>query len=130
MMNYTRLTKIESDKEWVLDCEKCEHKLECSEYGSMDENFQYCLERIGKRLAELEDKIENGTLIELPCEVGDTVYAIIKAENGYALLKDICDGFIIANGEVHIGLQTYNVGVNKYYFTREEAEKKLQELQE
>lgn len=24
-----------------------------------------------KRLAELEDKIENGTLIELPCKVGD-----------------------------------------------------------
>ena len=27
------------------------------------------------RLAELEDKIENGTLIELPCKVGDKVYA-------------------------------------------------------
>lgn len=26
------------------------------------------------RLAELEDKIENGTLIELPCKAGDTVY--------------------------------------------------------
>lgn len=28
------------------------------------------------RLAELEDKIENGTLVELPCKVGDTVYKI------------------------------------------------------
>ena len=28
------------------------------------------------RLAELEDKIEQGTLIELPCKVGDTVYFI------------------------------------------------------
>lgn len=28
------------------------------------------------RLAELEDKIEQGTLIELPCKVGDTVYVI------------------------------------------------------
>lgn len=28
------------------------------------------------RLAELEDKIENGTLIELPCKVGDTVYCV------------------------------------------------------
>lgn len=26
------------------------------------------------RLAEIEDKIQNGTLIELPCKVGDTVY--------------------------------------------------------
>lgn len=27
-----------------------------------------------RRLAELEDKIENGTLIDLPCKVGDTVW--------------------------------------------------------
>lgn len=26
------------------------------------------------RLAELEDKIEAGTLVELPCKVGDTIY--------------------------------------------------------
>ena len=26
------------------------------------------------KLQELEDKIEQGTLIELPCKVGDTVY--------------------------------------------------------
>lgn len=26
------------------------------------------------RLVELEDKIENGTLVELPCKVGDKVY--------------------------------------------------------
>ena len=62
--------------------------------------------------------------------MGDTVYVIIKAENGYALLKDICDGFMIKDGEVYIGLQTYNVGANKYYFIREEAEKRLKELQE
>ena len=30
-----------------------------------------------KRLQELEDKIENGTLIELPCKVGDTVYCLL-----------------------------------------------------
>ena len=29
---------------------------------------------IYQRLAELENKIEQGTLIELPCKVGDTVY--------------------------------------------------------
>lgn len=27
-----------------------------------------------ERLAELEDKIDNGTLIDLPCKVGDKVY--------------------------------------------------------
>lgn len=32
--------------------------------------------KIYRRLAELEDKIENGTLVELPCKVGDTVYCV------------------------------------------------------
>lgn len=30
------------------------------------------------RLAELEDKIENGTLVESPCKVGDTIYEVFK----------------------------------------------------
>lgn len=29
------------------------------------------------RLAELEDKIENGTLVELPCKVGEIMYEVI-----------------------------------------------------
>ena len=32
------------------------------------------------RLAELEDKIENGTLVELPCKVGDVLYYVNKYE--------------------------------------------------
>ncbi|MGN1052843.1 MAG: hypothetical protein ACI4SH_05585, partial [Candidatus Scatosoma sp.] len=28
------------------------------------------------RLSGLEDKIENGTLVKLPCKVGDTVYGV------------------------------------------------------
>lgn len=31
-----------------------------------------------KRLVELEDKIKNGTLIELPCAVGTTVFKVTK----------------------------------------------------
>ena len=34
-----------------------------------------------RKLAELEDKIENGTLIELPCKVGTTIYHLYKASN-------------------------------------------------
>lgn len=32
------------------------------------------IQEIINRLAELEDKIENGTLVEFPCKVGDTVW--------------------------------------------------------
>lgn len=53
-----------------------------NERGSAFQNCRECeygthngevIEKL-KRLAELEDKIENGTLIELPCKVGDTIY--------------------------------------------------------
>lgn len=33
-----------------------------------------------RKLAEIEDKIENGTLIELPCKVGDVLYYVNKYE--------------------------------------------------
>lgn len=36
------------------------------------------LKMFGQSLAELEDKIENGTLIELPCKKGDDVFAIVS----------------------------------------------------
>ena len=32
------------------------------------------------RLWELEDKIENGTLVELPCKAGTIVYTIYKED--------------------------------------------------
>lgn len=32
--------------------------------------------QVVERLAELEDKLENGLLVELPCKVGDTVYIV------------------------------------------------------
>lgn len=38
-------------------------------------NFNYNEEPM-KRLQELEDKLENGQLVELPCKVGDTVYGV------------------------------------------------------
>lgn len=39
------------------------------------------IKRALKRLADLEDKIEAGTLVELPCKVGDTVYVIPSYTN-------------------------------------------------
>lgn len=40
------------------------------------------------RLAELEDKLESGLLIELPCKIGDTVYGI---DYTYCADKDAAD---------------------------------------
>lgn len=32
--------------------------------------------KVFEKLCDLEDKIENGTLIELPCKIGDTLYFV------------------------------------------------------
>ena len=80
------------------------------------------------RLAELEDKIENGTLIELPCKVGDNVYQT--------------DGVRIYQGEIYEitlrkGLPIFAADIvcfderaigESTFLTKAEAEAKLAEL--
>lgn len=89
MSEYKRLTK----QKWSKDIDLTQ------ELG-----YSY----IYKRLHELEDKIENGTLIELPCvayNVKECRYQIISTKNG-------------------------RVYVSRFYRDRKEAEAKLKELQE
>lgn len=89
MSDYKRLT----GQKWTDDIDLTK------EYG-----YSY----IYKRLYELEDKIENGTLVELPCvayNVKECKYQIISTKNG-------------------------RVYASKFYRDRKEAETKLKELQE
>ena len=95
---------------------------------------------IYKRLAELEDKIEQGTLIELPCKVGDIFYYANE-------LRDIVEKHKVTAIEFssETRIRTfYNRSTTEAYIayflpsyygktvflTREEAEKRLKELQE
>lgn len=102
-----------------------------------------------ERLAELEDKIENGTLIELPCKVGDTIYQIYKDCSKCSHFKETgweydcwCDAeesktmfeFDGDNGCVYIIKETeftYN-HIKDFgkdlFLTKPEAEAKLKEL--
>ena len=102
MSEYKRLT----NKDWKENydifedvcCDTC-----AEDCGECKRNFNALV-----RLAELEDKIENGTLIELPCvayNVKECRYQIISAKNG-------------------------RVYVSKFYRNRKEAEAQLKELQE
>lgn len=88
-----------------------------------------------ERLAELEDKIENGTLIELPCKVGDKVYYIdekkwcwemVVAE--IAILKKHIV-YKIGNGRKELRYVYYEDLGKKWFLTKAEAEAKLKELQ-
>lgn len=69
MNNYKRLTDRDITKVCFDPWELC---------GLYDECKRDCIKpepckipQMIHRLAELEDKIENGTLVELPCKVGD-----------------------------------------------------------
>ena len=79
------------------------------------------------RLAELEDKIEAGTLIEIPCKVGDNAVAIIDTlcyPNAIynVKLKDLAYIVEDENGDV-----TFQ-HITRIFGTEAEAEKRLEEI--
>lgn len=97
---------------------------------TFNEETDECLIRHLQRLYELENAIENGTLVFLPCKVGDEFWWILKKHSGeYEILKEkvkqirICDyGFII------IDFDGAGWELSEIYFTKEAAEKALEEL--
>ncbi len=104
------------------------------------------------KLAELEDKLENGTMIELPWEVGDIVYILdyeddipvdysgyifIMANNDFAFLSPSING---EENPVEICNEHFQRFIDNQdnsgiivpideIFTKEEAEARLKELQ-
>lgn len=104
-MEYKRLTKRGAD--YVFDnCCNCEYDnnpMGCTEHC--------CYEVMKKRLAELEDKIEQGTLV-------DTETYFIVEENQWSGKNR----FLICQNAVQLA-------VCDFCETREEAEKCLKELQ-
>ena len=93
------------------------------------------------RLVELEDKLENGTLIELPCKVGDTVYRVGKTIN----VKDQKYDFYVQEYEIAT-IELYKEEIlfvddsdneivlkdlgKTVFLTKAEAEERLKELKE
>ena len=85
-------------------------------------------------LQSVIDKIEQGTLIELPCKVGDTIYWI--SSNNRDIVEVVVNRIALAEKDRTIlyveekGFGEYTIMfVDDIYLTREEAEKKLKELQ-
>lgn len=82
------------------------------------------------KLSAIEDKIEQGTMIELPCKVGDKVYVIADGiwhcQEVWQFRYDSCGLFVKT-----VGVYPYDFEWGETAFlTREEAEKRLKELQE
>lgn len=100
---------------------------------------------IYQRLSELENKIEHGTLVELPCKVGDAVYEIayVTIHCGKCDLRtDYCPNGNFRSGQEVVEREINDMDDYCYlgkdgqvylsdgvFLTREEAEKRLLELQ-
>ena len=87
-------------------------------------------------LTEYRNKIENGTLIELPCRVGDTVYEVFKDHIPPFIKETKIEKIVITAKGLRLRLARnsfYETAVSSIgktiFFTKAEAEKKLKELQ-
>ena len=105
-MEYKRLTKRFGGDVFdnCVNCDNDSNPMGCTEHC--------CYEVMKNRLAELEDKIEQGTLVDT-----GALYIEDGAKHGSAFPFVICRNF----KEVHI---------LDFCYDREEAEKRLKELQE
>lgn len=121
-MSYKRLTirdEFGNADIFGVDSELLYDELSFKEANALTKAFN--------RLAELEDKIENGTLVELPCKVGDNAVAIIDTlcyPNAIynVKLKDLAYIVEDENGDV-----TFQ-HITRIFGTKAKAEKKLEEL--
>lgn len=76
------------------------------------------MKKMINRLAELEDLEEHGLLVRLPCKVGTEVYYILGIPNKTPCAIDKCV----------FELSDINKIGKTLFLTREEAEKKLEEM--
>ena len=134
-MEYQRLTEKVKDC-FQYDLKDFKHKI--GEFGDYDAFFAYSM--AVKRLGELEEKIENGTLVTIPYAIGQEVYWVDK--KGYFDVEKVKVSLITIkhDGSVDIRLNHYNDDGSycscfkydpKYYelFDNEvDAKKRLEEL--
>ena len=121
-MEYKRLTKRNANGE-VETVKRPKSSYIQEVYEEWDEINR----ELKLRLAKLEDKIEAGTLIEIPCKVGDNAVAIIDTlcyPNAIynVKLKDLAYIVEDENGDV-----TFQ-HITRIFGTEAEAEKRLEEL--
>lgn len=104
---------------------------------------EYSRNDLIERLAELEDKIEDKTLIEVPCKVGDKVYMPWEYDGINGIAELTVNDIFIDNGSIQTNLTSdaaeymrrYRYGLFDFedigkavFLTKAEAEAKLEEL--
>jgi hypothetical protein len=110
MSEYKRLTKIKATSENTFPVYDMNGNI------IMDKELFDDFIKEHNRLAELEDDLESGKLIRLPCKVGDTVYLI--------------DTYNMEVMEWYFGFDMLGSIGKTVFLTKDEAEDKLKELEE
>ena len=152
-MKYERLTNnnVEEYNPEYDFCIGCKHFGEpngCNRPNGTCGNYERFIETYD-RLAELEDKIENGTLVELSCKVGDTVYIATKhwdikevveakveriefyaIENKQDFTFYLDHKYIFSKTNPDMVKERYIFWKEEIFLTKAEAEQKLKELGE
>lgn len=123
MKNYKRLTRRKADGRWDF----------ADDFAGF---YNPKLETMAGRLCDLEDKIENGSLRELPCNVGDTVYEVFKNHTPPFIKQTKIEKIIITEKGLRLKLSrnsVYETSVANWgttlFLTEDEAQKKLEELE-
>jgi hypothetical protein len=137
---YKRLTnnnleEYNPEYDFCVGCKYFGEPNGCNRPNGTCGNYERFIETYN-RLAELEDKIENGTLIELPCKVGDKVYYIEKGLI-YELKVNGFKGYP-TNNYIYAYMDrtffcrelNFNELNENWFLTKAEAEAKLKELKE
>ncbi len=114
-------------EECCYNCKHCSPK--CADNADVDIKEAKCYD------FELRDelaKIENGTLIELPCKVGDTVYVVNRFRSDWIISEQEVRQIIVSYGGaaqlVFYDEDVLNLPSNRLFFTKEAAAKRLCEL--
>lgn len=129
-MEYERLTKRNANGE-VETVKRPKSSYIQEVYEEWDEINR----ELKLRLAELEEKIENGALVELPCKVGDVVYEVFKNHKPPFIQQTRIEKIIITDKGLRLKLERNSVyetsiaSLGKTLFlTKAEAEKRLEEI--
>lgn len=124
MSEYKRLTirdEFGNTDIFGVDSELLYNELSFTEANALTKAFNH--------LSELEDKIENNTLIELLCKAGDKVY---QFDNGGEIYEIEIRSIYYANNTLiydcgYFAFDERAIG-ESIFLTKAEAEKKLEEL--
>lgn len=123
MKNYKRLTRRKADGGWGF----------ADDFAGF---YNSKLETMAGRLCDLEDKVESGTLVELPCKVGDTVYEVYKNHNPMFIQQTKIEKIIITEKGLRLKLarnSTYETSIASFgktlFLTEAEAQKALKEFE-